>query len=78
LLELTAERIYKDVQKNGSRRIGLVVCNAMYTAGGSFLDVAVEKQKKVVALNNENLLELVHPLAKAMRDDGRGGGVILM
>lgn len=78
LVELTPASIFRDVQNNGTRRIGLVVYNAMYSGAGQFLDVPLAKQKKIIDVNNIGLLELIHPLANAMRADQRGGGLVLM
>ena len=41
LLTITPETISKHIQKNGDRRIGLVVVNAMYTAIGPFLGMVI-------------------------------------
>ncbi len=78
LLDLSPSVVLHDIQKNGSRKIGLVVYNAMYQGMGHFTDVPIETLKKVVNVNNVALLELVHPLTISMKTNDLGGGVVLM
>lgn len=61
----------------GTRHIGLLVNNAGIGTTGDFLDCDVETELQMLALNCRAPLMLAHHFGARMRDDRRGGIIML-
>ena len=57
--------------------IGLLVCNAAYSAVGHFTHVAHEELNKILSVNTQAPVTLVRELAPRLLDRGRGGIVLM-
>jgi short-subunit dehydrogenase len=62
--------------EDAARRADLVINNAGFGQKGRFLEVPVEDELTMLRVHCEAVLRLTHAALSAMRERGRGGGVI--
>lgn len=63
--------------RNLDHDIGLLVCNAAYSAVGYFADVDLADLQKILAVNTQAPMTLVRELAPGLLARGRGGVVLM-
>ena len=71
------ESFSRIIEATGGMDVGLLIYNAAFVNGGSFLDHQVELHRRIVDVNCIRPMELAHHFAGLMKAKGRGGIVLM-